>query len=290
MTVSVNLIPGVRDQLGESPLWDPATDTLYRVDSVAPCVHALDPATGAARRWDMPAPVGSIGLGAPGQLIAALRDGFYDLDLSSGALRPLWTGALPTGNRFNDGKMDRVGRFLCGTMQTEVAASPGILCRLGIGGVCDQLETGIGISNGLCFSPSGDRLYFTDSRVGIIWAYPYDTQTGAVGPRRDWVDTIATTGSPADGATVDADGCLWAALVRTGQVARFTPDGRLDMVIDVPVPHPTCPAFGGKDFDILYVTSISNSGRLRSDHPEAGRLLAITGTGATGLVEARFAD
>ncbi len=257
----------------------------------------------------MPSVVGSIGLGALGHLIAALRDGFHDLDLSSGTLRPLCTIEPPAGNRFNDGKMDRAGRFLCGTMQTRAGAAPGILYRLGLrvrspeaepaSGVngpveqpallCEPLETGIGISNGLCFSPAGDWLYFTDSPVGIIWAYPYDTQTGAVGPRRDFVNVTAIAGSPADGATVDADGCLWAALVRTGQVARFTPDGRLDQVIDVPVPHPTCPAFGGSRLDVLYVTSISDSGRMRSDHPDAGRLVAITGTGATGLAEARFA-
>ena len=151
------------------------------------------------------------------------------------------------------------------------------------------LETGIGVSNALCFSPTGDWLYFTDSRIGMIWCYPYDTPTGIVGPRQDLIDTHAVAGSPADGATVDCDGCIWAALVRTGQLARFTPDGRLDRLIDVPVPHPTCPAFGGEALDVLYVTSISESGRIRSTHPEAGRMLAITGLGVTGLAEARFA-
>ena len=285
----IDLVPDVRDKLGESPLWDPVSRTLFRVDSVAPCVHRLDPATGAAARWDMPSPVGSVGLGAPGHLIAALQDGFYDLDLADGALHPLWTTTALPSTRFNDGKMDRTGRYLCGTMQVEDGAPPGSLYRLSAGGVCEKLETGIGVSNALCFSPGGDWLYFTDSRVGMIWSYPYDVATGAVGPRIDLIDTHAIAGSPADGATVDSEGCIWAALVRTGQLARFTPDGRLDRLIDVPVPHPTCPTFGGEALDVLYVTSISASGRLQSTHPEAGRMLAITGLGVTGLPEARFA-
>jgi sugar lactone lactonase YvrE len=288
MTHSINLVADVKDRLGESPLWDPAAGALFRVDSVAPCIHHLDPATGDAKLWKMPSPIGSIGLGKPGHLIAALQDGFYDVDLADGARRPLWTTPTPPSTRLNDGKMDRAGRYLCGTMQVQDGAPPGVLYRLHADGRCETLDTGIGVSNGLCFSPAGDWLYFTDSRVGMIWAYPYDTRTGQVGARQDLADCVAVAGSAADGATVDADGYIWAALVRTGQLARFTPDGRLDCRIDLPVPHPTCPAFGGDGLDVLYITSISQSGRIQSTHPEAGRLVALSGLGVRGLPEARF--
>lgn len=286
---AVELVPGVRDGLGESPLWDGGAGALYRVDSLAPCVHRLAGPVGPARRWDLPSPVGSIGLGsAPGHLLCALRNGFHDLDLTTGALTPMRDVAVPPGNRLNDGKMDRDGRYLCGTMQMEDDAPPGFLLRLDADGTSQRLVAGIGIGNATCFSPDGATLYFADSRVGALWAYPYDRATGHLGPRRTVADLPALTGSGPDGATVDQEGFIWIALVRTGQLARLAPDGKLARTLDLPVPHPTCPAFGGPALDVLYVTSISRSARLHSDHPEAGRLVCITGLDAPGLAETRF--
>ncbi|MBN9564132.1 MAG: SMP-30/gluconolactonase/LRE family protein [Alphaproteobacteria bacterium] len=290
MTVRIEFVGEGRDQLGESPVWDPATSSLYWVDSVAPCIHRFDPTRGVFERRAMPDSVGSIGLWMPGRLIAALRDGFYAVDFASGEVRPLHRPGVPDGQRMNDGKMDRQGRFLSGTMRLPWPATPaGKLFRLDAAGQCDELETGIGISNALCFSPSGDTLYFADSPRGLLWSYPYDGATGAVGSRTVLADIAAMTKSGPDGATVDAAGCLWVTLVRTGQLARLRPDGALDYLVDLPVPHPTCPAFGGAGFDTLFVTSISDSGRVRSDHPDAGRMMALTGLGVQGLPEARFA-
>lgn len=290
MTTRVELVGEGRDRLGESPVWDPVTGWLYWVDSVAPCIHRFDPARSVFERRAMPDIVGSIGLWATDRLIAALRDGFYSVDFASGEIRPLHRPGVPNGQRMNDGKMDRQGRFLSGTMHTPLSATPaGMLFRLDAAAQRDVLETGIGISNGLCFSPSGDTLYFADSTRGLLWSYPYNGATGAVGPRVVLADIAAMTKSGPDGATVDAAGCLWVALVRTGQIARLRPDGALDRLIALPVPHPTCPAFGGDKLDMLFVTSISDSGRIRSDHPDAGRLVTLTVSGVQGLPEARFA-
>lgn len=285
----IEFIADTYDRLGESPVWDPATGSLYWVDSVAPCIRRFDPVSGAFEQRATPDLVGSIGLWQPNRLIAALRDGFYGFDFATGEAHPLHRPGVPDGQRMNDGKMDRQGRFLSGTMHTMSLSAPsGTLFRLDGRGRCDTLETGIGISNALCFSPSGDTLYFADSLRGVIWSYPYNTENGSPGTRSVLADVAALTKSGPDGATVDATGCLWVALVRTGQVARFRPDGGLDRVIDLPVPHPTCPAFGGPGLDTLFVTSISDSGRLRSDHPGAGRLVALQGLGVQGLREARF--
>lgn len=290
-TPTITVVSQTRDRLGECPLWDGLEETLYWVDSVAPCIRRLHPATGELRCWSMPSEVGSIGLSRPGRLVAGLRDGFHEVDLATGAVTPLHRLALPAGLRLNDGRMDRQGRFLCGAMATA-AAPPGpprgVLYRFSHDGALDELEHGIATSNATCFSPAGDRLYFADSRRGVIWRYPYDGETGRVGPREDLVDVEALTGSGPDGATVDAQGRLWVALVRTGQLGCFSDAGALLRVVDLPVRLPTCPAFGGPALDQLYVTSISDSGRLRSGEPEAGALLRLDGLGATGLPEARF--
>ena len=284
---SIAFVGTERDRLGESPLWDGAA--LWHVDSTAPCIHHLAPSTGERVTWTMPDLVGSIGLGpAPGTLVAALRDGLYAVD-AAGGVKPLHRLTQAEGLRLNDGKMDRQGRFLCAAMHMDGATvHRGALHRFDPDGGHAVLEHGIGTGNALCFSPDGGTLYFADSRVGTIWAYPYDTVTGAAGPRRNLVDTAARHGSPPDRGTDGGGGFLWVAMVRSGQLARFAPDGRLDRTVDLPLPHPTCPAFGGPALDVLYVTSISDSGRLRSDHAESGRLLAVRGLGVRGLSEARF--
>jgi L-arabinonolactonase len=278
-----------RNRLGESPLWDGEAGLLYWVDGVAARVCRAAPSGERFEAWSMPQTVGSIALAERG-LVAALRDGFYALDVENqGVTSPI---AVPErGNpavRFNDGKADRQGRFLAGTMRVgDANTAPGLLYRLERDGSCSVLERDLVVPNALCFSPDGEQLYFGDTLQGLIWRYSYDILTGAVADRQLFADTRAL-GSLPDGATVDAEGHVWIALVQAQRLARFAPDGRLVQTVDLPIPFPSCPAFGGEDLRTLFVTTIADSGhRLRSDHPDAGRLLAIEGLGVPGLPEAR---
>lgn len=278
-----------RNRLGESPVWDPVLKRLFWVDAVAARLWALNLATGR-QDW-LPAPdiLGSIVLGEPGCLVAGVRHEVCRVDLATGAFSPiLRLGDLGEGERLNDGKADRHGGFVTGSIVHAGTHEPdGKLYRLAAGEPPQVLERGVEISNAICFSPAGDGLYFADSLRQVIWRYPYDVETGRVGPRETLVDT-APLGSAPDGATVDQDGRLWVALVQAGQVACFEPDGRLAALIDTPAPFPSCPAFGGVGMDVLFVTSISDSGgRLRTDHPDAGRLLMIEGLGVRGIEETR---
>lgn len=291
MSIAITFVGTSRDQLGEGTLWDPLEQALYWVDIHAKRIHRHDPATGGTRSWELPDLVGSIGLAQPGHLVAALRDGFYSLNLTTEALRPLVRPEAGNPDiRFNDGKMDRQGRFLAGTMELAPAdPAAGKLYRLNADLTTEVLETGVRISNALCFSPAGDRLYYADSLAGAVWAYDYDGPTGRVTNRRIFADTAAMVGSAPDGATVDAAGHLWVALVNAQQLGEFAADGRLIRTIDLPIPYPTCPSFGGAKLDVLYLSAISDSGgRLKTDHPDGGRLMAITGIGTTGLPEPRF--
>jgi L-arabinonolactonase len=287
MSIRTRFVGTHRNLLGESPLWDPIAERLFWVDSVAKRICRADPDGGSFMSWEMPEIVGSIGL-TQGGLVAALRDGFYSVDLATGEIAAL---ALPekesTGVRFNDGKADRQGRFLAGTMRTDGTAT-GRLYRLDLDGGCTVLEHGIAIANSLCFSPSGDRMYFADSLQGLLWEYHYEVASGAVSNRRTLLDT-RNFGSAPDGATVDAEGCLWVAFVQSQQIARIDPSGAMLQIVDLPIPYPACPAFGGPDLRTLFVTTIADSGhRLRTDHPDGGRMLAIEGLNVVGLREARI--
>lgn len=287
MKVTTRVISDQADLLGESPVWDADNKCLYWVDGVRQLIRRYEPATGAFSEWLAPTKVGCVALGEGRTLVTGLADGIYRLDLDSGEFAAVFRlePADPLV-RLNDGRNDRDGRFLCGGM--GVHADPlGKLYRADRDGNVDVLASDIRISNALCFSPSGDVMYFADSLEGTIRAYSYGS--GLLDEPRILCDT-RVWGSGPDGATVDAEGFLWVTLVRAGKIARIAPSGDLDRLIDAPTDMPSCVAFGGEDLSTLFVTSIkdSGSGRAISQHPDGGKLYAIDGLGVRGIAEARF--
>jgi L-arabinonolactonase len=278
------------DRLGEGPIWDAESQCLYWLDSLAGTLHRFDPESGAYQAMTVPAPIGSMSLRATGGAVLSLQDGFYSFDFESGATRLLAPLGIDHPNvRLNDGKTDRQGRFLAGTMHLHRADDEpvaGGLFRLDPGGKAVMVADDIMTSNGPCFSPDGRIFYFADSTRRVIWAFDYDIEAGTPHNRRVFADLNDMNTSP-DGATVDAEGYVWSSLVRSGSVARFDPAGRIVQQIEMPVRYPTSLAFGGRNLDVLYVTSISRSVRFADEHPDAGGLFAIEGLGIHGLAEPR---
>lgn len=287
MTLDIRRISQRPDFLGESPVWDADNGWLYWVDGFSRLVRRWEPGSGSFREWSMPSMVGCVALGEDDTLVVGLADGIYRLDLETSGLVPLFRpAAVDPLVRFNDGKTDREGRFLCGSM--GIHADPkGTLWRLDAAGRRDALASGLRISNALCFSPDGATMYFADSLERTIRAYPYGPD--GVGAPRILVDTAPWNSGP-DGATVDSDGCLWVCLIATGKIARITPGGELDRMVEAPLDLPSSVAFGGDGLETLFVTSIkdSGSGRAISKHPDGGHLFAIDGLGCRGIAEARF--
>lgn len=289
----IEVINADGDQLGEGPLWDVEEQALYWIDSFMPAVFRLDPG-GERRRWPLPERVGSIAIRCGGDgAICALRSGFHALDFATGAVTPYaGVGDTHPRTRINDGKVDRQGRFVAGSMDEGETDPLCSLYRLDPGGCVSVLDQGIICSNGPCWSLDGATLYFADTTRKLIYAYDYDTGTGAVANRRTLVD-FAALGFPGypDGATVDAEGCLWSCEVYRGRLLRFTPDGALDRVVGLPVESATSLCFGGPDLDIAYVTSMARPiGGVAPREAEAGMLFAVHGLGVRGVPEPRFAD
>ena len=288
MTMAIRRVGDTRDLLGESPVWSGREQRLYWLDSLGGVLHRLDPATGTRDDFSVPAPVGSFALRRAGGAILALRHGFARFDPATGSCEEI--AALDTthpGIRLNDGKVDRQGRFVAGTMHMNLPSGEtplGGLYRLGDGGRVQRLAEDIVTANGPCFSPDGRTLYLADSARRVIWRFDYPADEAPPTNRRVFADLAALDTAP-DGATVDAEGFLWAALVRSGEIGRFDPEGRLVRRIRMPVTYPTSVAFGGRGLDVLYVTSISKSHRLTAPEAEAGGLFAISGLGVTGIAE-----
>jgi L-arabinonolactonase len=289
--IKIEAVTPTRDELGECPLWDLRSQSVFWIDSHRHLVRRHTPSGGAYREWHLPSAIGSIALCESGRLLVALQREFVYLDLETGSQTTIGMVTHAADRiRLNDGRTDRGGRFLAGSVVMGRPDKLGSLYQLDASGKIRQIDTGFACGNAICFSPAGDWLYFTDSHTRKIMRYPYNTATGATGKPEVFVDTTLLDSGP-DGAAVDSDGCLWTALVQVGKLARYTPDGKLERLIDMPVRHVSCPCFGGPNLDILFVTSISNSGNaLKDDHPDAGALFAIHGIGVRGLPEVRFAD
>lgn len=286
-------VPVVRNQavLGESTLWSPDEGAIYWVDIQNPTIHCLNPTTGEQKHWLVETEIGSIGLAGPGRLVAGLRTGIAYFDLDSGEFEPI---VDPEGehrfnqNRMNDGKVDRAGRFWCGTMQDPGHGPVGTLWRITADGSYTAALTDIRIPNALCWSPDGEMMYFTDSMSMQIWAFDFDEASGEIANKRIFVELGEGVGV-ADGATVDNEGFLWCAHMFGSSVRRYDPEGGIDRVIEMPVPQVTCCAFGGPNLETLYVSTASfgMDRAALADMPLAGALFAVD-VGVRGLPEPQF--
>ena len=275
------------DMLGECPIWDSRLGLLYTIDIDGRTVHRTDPSTGATDGHSLAGRPGSMALTRQENvLLVAVEDGVVWLDWVTGRVTP-WV-ELATGgpnNRLNDGACDRSGRFWVGTMHEDATESSGRLHRLESTGESFSERGDVGVPNGLAFAPDGETMYYADSLARAAWAYDYDASDGSVSGERLIADFTDLPGT-ADGATVDEDGCYWIACVFGSAIARITPAGRVDRIVEVPVDKPTKPAFGGSDLGTLFLTSIGGGGSHEryADPGLNGRLLAID-VGVRGVDE-----
>ena len=249
------VVLAARARLGEGPAWDAEARVLWWVDIYNHRVHRFNPATGAGTFHEVGETVGCAVPAADGRVLLALRRGVALLDPGTGALERLAT-LLPErpGLRLNDGGCDARGRLWVGSMSSEEGGAA--LFRVTPDGEVREVERGLTVSNGLGWSPDGGTFYLTDSPAKKIYAYDFDPDAGEISGRRVFADLTAGDAFP-DGLAVDAEGGVWSAQWSGGCVVRFSPDGREEERVRLPVKLTTSCAFGGGDGGDLYVTTAS---------------------------------
>ena len=286
---AVREVYAAKDKLGEVPVWDVAEQALYWVDIEGRRLRRFDHTSGKVDEWIFPERICSFALRERGGLICALASGLIFFDPATGRIdciaRP--EAHIPR-NRFNEGKCDRQGRFWVGTMDDRLSEHTGALYRVDVDLTITQVETGIGISNSLAWSPDEKTFYFADTMDSAIHAYDFDRDTGAISRKRLFASTKGSAAAP-DGSTIDAEGFLWNAQWDGWRLVRYAPDGKVDRIVDLPVQKPTSCMFGGPDLKTLYVTTAiwDLEGEALSRQPLAGSLLAID-VEVPGLPEPRF--
>ncbi len=293
--MQAELIVDARNAVGESPVWVPEENALYWVDIPSGGLQCWNAGTGQLKGWETPEMLACIARHQDGGWIAGMESGFFRLHpFDDGSLDSELCASVEhirTDMRLNDGRCDRQGRFWAGSMVLNMGANAdqGRMYRFDgrqRGPVEAQLS-GFIVPNGLGFSPDGRTMYLSDSHPLIqqIWAFDYDIDSGTPSNRRLFVDMMPLAGRP-DGAAVDAEGCYWICANDAGLIHRFTPDGRLDRSLAVPVKKPTMCAFGGSRLDTLFVTSI-RPGDDTDPQSLAGGVFALN-PGVKGLAETAF--
>jgi sugar lactone lactonase YvrE len=266
---------------GEGPVWSPRWGGLRWVDMLNGDVLALA-ANGSVERRHVGSICAAIRPRRQGGSVLGLERGFAleDADGTLTILDELWTDE---NVRMNEGGCDPDGRFYCGSMAYDKRPGAGALYRLDPDHSVRVVLDGVTISNGLDWSPDGTLAYYNDTDTFRVDVFDYDADTGLTG-RRPFAET--GPGRP-DGLTVDADGGVWVALSNGGSVRRYSPDGLLDQVVELPVRKVTACTFGGPTLEELFITT-SREGLEPGDEPLAGSLFRAA-AGAKGLPVREFA-
>ena len=277
-----------RNILGEGPLWNPDENALYWVDINAKKVQRYYPDGGKSESFDMPLMVSVLGMRLKGGFVCGTENGFYFWEPTNNHWEFITNpekGKL--GARFNDGKVDRMGRFWAGTMTPQGSTSS--LYRLDPDLTIHHMLSDITISNGIGWSGDNRTMYYVDSNCYVIYAFDFDLKSGEISRQRIFKRFSEGQGVP-DGLTVDSEDYVWCAIYDGWKIVRLNPQGEIVLEVPMPVSRPSSVAFGGKNLDRLFVTSISEglSPTELKEQPMAGDLFVIEAD-VSGLPEPKFA-
>ena len=271
--LSVDVALHVSAQHAEGPTWDGPTARLWWVDITGERVHCFDPASGADVSWPVACQPGGVAVDIAGTPIVATPEGLAGLDTATGSLELCATVERDKPeNRTNDVKVDGRGRAWVGSMAFDKRSGHAALHRVHEE-VVTLMVSGLTISNGPAFDQAAGRLYLADTAPGTVDVFDFDSESGDIRGRRRFLAFHDARWWP-DGMTVDDEGMLWLALGRSGAVHRYSPDGKLRAVVELPTSNPTSVAFGGSDGRDLYITTswTDLEDKDRARHPLAGAI------------------
>jgi sugar lactone lactonase YvrE len=267
--------------VGESPLWDAGSRRLYWVDIPAGQVFCGDPATGEYIKRSSTDPVGSLAFCRTGGLLVASGQRLekWPMDLAAPDALSLETMPVQTVlSRFNDGKAGPDGRFWVGSMDPRPdRRATGEINGMGLRQEPCLLAEHLLVPNGIAWSPTGDRMVFSDSGRGAVWSVPFDPVRGPLGEPKPWLDWRADSMGMPDGAAMDEEGCYWSCGIFAGAIHRFDPSGTHLESYLLPISQPTMCCFGGEDLRTLFVTSMTVrlDAKQRSLQPLAGTVIGF---------------
>ena len=269
--MKAEIVWNTKAQLGEGPFWDEKKQVLHWVDIDGCKLNTYSPKENENKQLSFGQQVTAVVKRKKGGFVLAMRDGMYLFDADR-----LEKIASPekevSHHRFNDGKCDPAGRFWAGTMVTEGQEKDAALYRLNTDYSCQKVIGDVQISNGLAWDLSHELMYYIDTLTQQVVSYHYNLDSGEI-TNRDVVYTFEETDGFPDGMTIDQEGMLWVAMYNGWQVIQLNPFTKEKIAaVQVDAKCVTSCAFGGEDYQTLYITSAS-SGDENDKH--GGALFAV---------------
>jgi sugar lactone lactonase YvrE len=291
MQFEIKHLLDIKAELGEAPSWSVEQQALYWVDIELKTLNRFDPATGRNESWTVPATPGCFNFREGGGAVLATNRGYFDFDFGTCQFEKICDAPFsPDEFRFNDGKADRQGRLWAGSIKLAFRMDgppEGSFYRYEAGRVVAGIS-GVMVPNGTAFSPDGKTMYRSDWRAEgkVVLQYDYDVATGMPSNERIFTTMPQGFGVP-DGAAVDTEGYYWNAVPYgdKGRIARFAPDGSLDLHFEMPILGPTMVAFGGNDMSTLFITSCRLESNMGLPMSALGGDIFSVETQATGIAE-----
>ena len=246
-----SLVADVSCQIGEAPLWHPDLECLLFVDIALGTVYAYDPKTNGCRTFSQGPVTGGMVL-EEARTVLLFQDGRISRLFLDGRQIELARGLCPGNDRFNDIIADPEGRVFAGTIGGD-----GRLLRFDPDGTITEVLDGLGVPNGMGFSPDQRHMYFTDSLARRIYRFEYQRKSGAISNCPTFAEVPKDDGVP-DGMAVDSEGFVWSAIWFGGCVRRYAPDGSVDTEVHLPVRQTSAVAFAGAGQREIFVTTAAS--------------------------------
>ena len=277
----VELLCKCENLLGEGITYSSLEENLFWLDiSSKSKLYKLELSSNKTEVFSLPEIVTATSIKSKNEIILASNNGINLFDLKTKSFeKKIGIEDNIFNTRSNDGASDSLGRFWFGTMQNNfdennkdipITKNIGKLYKVETNNKVTVEEDGLGIPNTFVWGPDNSNFYFTDTLSGMILNYDFDLQAGKLTNKKNFADF--KRGFP-DGSTIDTDGCLWNCRWGGSCIVRFTPEGKVDQLIEMPVQNITNCVFGGKDMKTLFVTTASNKGQGGTDMD--GNLFAI---------------
>jgi len=281
----------VGNQLGEGVQWHAESKCLWWTDIQSACIYRYEMKTQGIAKYVMPERVGCFSfIENEDRILVGFASGFAFYDLKNDEVEWLAQPELAIkGNRLNDGRTDRQGRFWAGSIveQRQHEKQSAALYCLDSVKQCRKAIGDLEVSNGLCWSPDGLTMYHADSPRQTIYQYDFEPLSGIPNNKRVFAQT--SQNSFPDGACVDKLGYLWSAQWGGAKVVRYSPQGKVVLEINIPTIQPSCVAFAGENLDLLVVTSAKQdlTAEQLSTDTQAGHVFIYQLSAISGLEECK---
>jgi sugar lactone lactonase YvrE len=269
----VELLDDCNNSLGEGITYSSSNNNLYWLDiGNVSKLFSLDLSSNKKEVFELPEIVTATSIKSQNELILATTNGLKLFNTSNKKFESVVNIENQQSlTRSNDGASDALGRFWFGTMQNNfdkngngipLKENIGKLYKVDTNKKISVIEEGLGIPNTFVWSPDNKYFYFTDTLNGTILSYNFELESGELSNKKNFA--TFDRGHP-DGSTIDTDGCVWNCRWGGSCIVRFTPSGKVDQIIEMPVQNITNCVFGGKDMKTLFITTASNDNKSNLD-------------------------